>query len=95
MKQLAGVPVIANGGLHDLNESHRVISCGHADLIAIGSAALADPSWPRKIAEGIEPVKFVPDLIKPLATIEHTWQVQMQASGIADGRCFHQARKPD
>ncbi|ASZ12761.1 NADH:flavin oxidoreductase [Chitinophaga pendula] len=46
-KAMLGVPVIANGGLHDMTISRRVLEEGHADLVAIGRAALKDPSWPR------------------------------------------------
>lgn len=47
-KTLLGVPVIANGGLHDMDISRRVLTEGHADMIAIGKAALKDPQWPRQ-----------------------------------------------
>ena len=71
-RQMLGLPTIANGGLHRLEESQKVIDDQHADLVAIGSAALADPQWPVKISKGIEPVSFQRKFIKPSATIEHT-----------------------
>ncbi len=71
-RQITGLPVIANGGLHRLAMSEHVLSLGHADLLAIGSAALADPEWPSKVAKGMEPLPFHSGLIKPSATIEHT-----------------------
>ena len=39
-RQITGKPVIANGGLHDLRIARQVLDGGHADLIAIGKAAL-------------------------------------------------------
>jgi 2,4-dienoyl-CoA reductase-like NADH-dependent reductase (Old Yellow Enzyme family) len=80
VRQIAGVPVIANGGLHQLTVADKVLSGEHADLIALGSAALADPDWPKKIAAGIIPISFSRNLIKPLANIGHTWQVQEKLS---------------
>ncbi len=45
-RSITGLPVIANGGLSDLSMAKEVLSNGHADLLAIGKAALADPHWP-------------------------------------------------
>jgi 2,4-dienoyl-CoA reductase-like NADH-dependent reductase (Old Yellow Enzyme family) len=75
-RQILGIPVIANGGLHQLEVAEKVLLEGHADLLALGTAALADPAWPRKMAAGVEVIRFRRELIKPLATIEHAWQVQ-------------------
>lgn len=57
-KQIVQVPVIANGGLHDLTLSRSVLDENHADLISIGKAALGDPSWPNKVQSGESPVPF-------------------------------------
>jgi 2,4-dienoyl-CoA reductase-like NADH-dependent reductase (Old Yellow Enzyme family) len=75
-RQITGLPVIANGGLHQLDISEKILTNGDADLLALGSAALADPFWPNKVVAGIEADRFARDLIKPLATIEHTWKMQ-------------------
>lgn len=71
-RSIAGIPVIANGGLHDLTMSETVIGNCHADLIAIGKAALADPCWPGNILRGKAVTSFHPRLIKPSAAIAHT-----------------------
>ncbi|PSL46522.1 2,4-dienoyl-CoA reductase-like NADH-dependent reductase (Old Yellow Enzyme family) [Chitinophaga niastensis] len=52
-KRIANKPVIANGGLHDLTIAKRVIEEGHADFIALGKAALANPDWPTHVSNGI------------------------------------------
>ncbi|MFG0273715.1 MAG: NADH:flavin oxidoreductase, partial [Phycisphaerales bacterium] len=40
-RRITGLPVIANGGLHDISLAERVIRDGHADFVALGRAALA------------------------------------------------------
>lgn len=71
-RRITGLPVIANGGLHDPDLADAVIRGGHADLIAIGRAALATPDWPLKIAKGEPVVPFDHGMISPSASIENT-----------------------
>jgi 2,4-dienoyl-CoA reductase-like NADH-dependent reductase (Old Yellow Enzyme family)/thioredoxin reductase len=51
VKRAVGVPVIAVGRLDDAAAARRVIADGDADLVAIGRGLIADPDWPRKVAE--------------------------------------------
>jgi 2,4-dienoyl-CoA reductase-like NADH-dependent reductase (Old Yellow Enzyme family) len=74
-KSLTGVPVIANGGLHDLSISLPLLQNNHADLLSIGRAAIANPDWPNLIANGRQPVPFFNELIKPSLTLAHTHAV--------------------
>lgn len=74
-KQITGVPVIANGGLHQSALAKQVLEEGHADLLAIGKAAMANPDWPLRIQRGESTIPFHPRMIKPNANIEHTWKV--------------------
>lgn len=74
-KQMTGAPVIANGGLHDPALSGKVLSEGHADLIALGRAAIACPEWPLLMEQGVAPRAFHPGMIKPSATLAHTKRV--------------------
>jgi 2,4-dienoyl-CoA reductase-like NADH-dependent reductase (Old Yellow Enzyme family) len=71
-KSITGLPVIANGGLHDAVMSRQVLETAQADLLAIGKVALADPNWPAKIKKGQPVIPFMPALIKPSASIKHT-----------------------
>ena len=71
-KRYSGLTQIANGMLHDPAEAERVLAEGEGDCVAIAKGALADPAWPRKIAEGREPVPFDPGMVTPLATLENT-----------------------
>jgi 2,4-dienoyl-CoA reductase-like NADH-dependent reductase (Old Yellow Enzyme family) len=70
--ELASCPIVACGGLNDPDRAERLLAEGKADFTAMGKGALADPDWPRKIAEGETPVTFDPGMIKPLATLENT-----------------------
>ncbi|WP_057939765.1 oxidoreductase [Algoriphagus resistens] len=74
-KKIAGVPVIANGGLHDIQIAESLIESQQADLISIGRAALANPDWPHRIAAGKPLIPFFKELIKPSLTLQHTQRV--------------------
>ncbi len=74
-KQLVGVPVIANGGLHEPALAAQVLEEGHADLLALGKAALCNPDWPQRAQAGLPTTAFHPGLTKPSAAIMHTRQV--------------------
>jgi 2,4-dienoyl-CoA reductase-like NADH-dependent reductase (Old Yellow Enzyme family) len=71
-RRLTGLPVIANGGLSDSHLANTVIQDGHADLIALGRAALATPDWPLKIASGKKITPFDQAMISPKASIQNT-----------------------
>jgi 2,4-dienoyl-CoA reductase-like NADH-dependent reductase (Old Yellow Enzyme family)/thioredoxin reductase len=51
IKKAVSVPVIAVGRLDDPELAERTLAAGHADLIALGRALIADPDWPRKVRE--------------------------------------------
>lgn len=71
-RRVAQVPVIANGGLHDPDLADSLLEEGHADLISIGRAAIANPDWPRRLQYGDAFAPFQPEMIEPEATIENT-----------------------
>ncbi|MCG8491178.1 MAG: NADH:flavin oxidoreductase [Sneathiellales bacterium] len=59
-KDLTGLPVIANGGLHIPEEAQRILQDEHADLIALGTGALSNPDWPLKLEKQQEVLDFDP-----------------------------------
>ena len=75
LKDTTGIPVIANGGFHNLDHADTALNEGHADLLAIGKAALADPSWPSKTRNNIPAIPFHRDMLWPEATISHTQKI--------------------
>lgn len=64
-----GVPVIANGSLHERALAAQVMAAG-ADLIAFGRGALANPALPSMLAAGAMPAAFDSRLLSPLGDIK-------------------------
>lgn len=52
VRQVAGVPVIAVGRIHDVDTAEAILARGDADLIAMGRPLLADPELPAKARSG-------------------------------------------
>ena len=42
-------------------------------MVAVGKGAIANPNFPNDIRSNKELLEFVPEMIRPLATIENTW----------------------
>lgn len=68
-KRVSGVPVIANGGMHDLAVADQVLEEGHADLVALGRGALANPDLVNRVAAGRNLDAFAPEMLHPMATL--------------------------
>lgn len=63
--------VIANGHLDTGKAATALLQQGHADLVAIGQAALSNPDWPNRINSGIELLEpLSPAAFGDLATIQ-------------------------
>ncbi|MBW4556389.1 MAG: NADH:flavin oxidoreductase [Trichormus sp. ATA11-4-KO1] len=73
-KQVAQVPIIANGGMHQPEQANRIIQEGHADIVSLGRGALANPDWPRRLALGQTFDYFDHCMIQPQASINNTQQ---------------------
>lgn len=52
VKQVVGIPVSAVGRINDPDVAEAVLASGAADFVSMGRASLADPHFPRKVAEG-------------------------------------------
>ncbi|MCX0269601.1 NADH:flavin oxidoreductase [Nocardia zapadnayensis] len=74
-RSVAGLPVIANGGMHGPELARTVLEEGHADLVALGRGALANPDWPRVIAAGERPAAFDRGMLDPVVTLagQRSW----------------------
>ena len=64
-REVSGLPVVANGGMHDPGQACRVLAGGHADFLSIGHAALANPDLPRRLAAGAGLADFDPAMLRP------------------------------
>src|SRR5690606_3414905 len=67
--QATGIPVIANGGFHNLEKAEVALKDNHATLVAIGKAALADPHWVMKTMNGLPLIPFQREMLWPEATL--------------------------
>ncbi|WIV56263.1 NADH:flavin oxidoreductase [Amycolatopsis nalaikhensis] len=64
-----GLPVIANGGMHDVVLAERVLGEGHADLLSVARAALANPDLPHRVAKDAELDRFDHGMLDPEVTL--------------------------
>jgi 2,4-dienoyl-CoA reductase-like NADH-dependent reductase (Old Yellow Enzyme family) len=64
-----GLPIIANGGLHDPARARELLEQG-ADIVALGRGALANHDWPGRLRHGIALQPFDAALLSPLGNIK-------------------------
>ncbi len=70
-RDVSGLPVMANGGMHDVTQAADVLDGGHADLLSLGRGALANPDLPRKLSSDRDLEKFDHGMLSPMATISN------------------------
>ncbi|GAB1511212.1 oxidoreductase [Actinophytocola sp. KF-1] len=70
-REVTGLPVIANGGMHDTVLAERVLAEGHADLLSVARAALANPDLPRRVAKDVDLDRFDHGMLDPTVTLEN------------------------
>lgn len=75
-REVTGLPVIANGGLGSPEALRRVIAEGHADLVALGTSALANPDFPKRLAARLPLDPFDPAIFRPAATLDNAAHVR-------------------
>ncbi|WP_077340177.1 NADH:flavin oxidoreductase [Pseudocolwellia agarivorans] len=73
-KELTGLTIIANGGLDNPNEANRIIQDKHADLVALGTGALANFDWPTRLKNNITITPFNPNMFAEGVTIEEQFK---------------------
>jgi NADPH2 dehydrogenase len=47
IKKVVNIPVAVAGGITDANHADAIVRDGHADIVCVGRAMLADPNWSR------------------------------------------------
>lgn len=75
LKDTTRIPIIANGGFHNLDTANQALNEGHADLLSIGKAALADPNWPSKTIANVPTIPFHRNMLWPEATLSHRQKI--------------------
>ena len=79
-RKVSGLPVIANGGMHDPARADRVLTDGHADLVSIARGALANPDLPRRVGNEHRLDRFDRRMLEPAATLANAKQWQTARS---------------
>ena len=74
------MPVIANGGMHNLAQAEQVLADGHADLLSIGHGALANPDLPNRWAKDADTADFDRAMLQPSVTLANA-RAWRQAAG--------------
>jgi 2,4-dienoyl-CoA reductase-like NADH-dependent reductase (Old Yellow Enzyme family) len=77
------VVVIANGGLDDPARARALVTAGHADLVALGRGALANPDWPHRVMTNRPLAAYDPAMIKPTPTLENADAWRRERAGQA------------
>ncbi|MEJ8567292.1 NADH:flavin oxidoreductase [Elongatibacter sediminis] len=80
-RDVTGLPLIANGGLHNPSEARRILDEGHGDLVAIGTGALVNPDWPKKIAMGQRLLDFDPGMFGNGVDVESQFRWEASRDG--------------
>ncbi|WP_436776219.1 DUF1989 domain-containing protein [Yinghuangia sp. YIM S09857] len=73
-RRVTGLPVIANGGMHDLDQARSLLEGGHADVLSLGRGALANPDLPHRVASGAPLEPFDHGILQPMANLENARQ---------------------
>ena len=68
-RKYGGLPVIANGALHDPIRAAAMLDAGETDMIALARGALADVDWPDRICDGRPLQEFDRDTLLPVADL--------------------------
>jgi 2,4-dienoyl-CoA reductase-like NADH-dependent reductase (Old Yellow Enzyme family) len=79
-RDVTGLPVIANGGMHDTTLARSILTDNHADLVALGRGALANPDWPLRLAHDGQLAEFDSTMLKPDVTLDsqRAWEHAQQ-----------------
>ncbi|MFN3945263.1 MAG: NADH:flavin oxidoreductase [Allosphingosinicella sp.] len=64
-----GLPVIANGSLHDPGRARDLLASGDADLVSLGRGALGAADWPDRVRAGQSPEPYDAAVLQPRATL--------------------------
>lgn len=75
-RQHAGLPVLANGSLHDPERAAAMLAVGAADMVTLGRGALAHADWPQRVRSGATLREFDRRILSPLADLANADRIQ-------------------
>ncbi len=75
-KRHSGLPVFANGSLHDPARAWELLTAHEVDIVTLGRGALTHADWPRRVAEGAHLAEFDRGILAPLADLENADRVR-------------------
>ncbi len=70
-KRISGLPVIANGSLHEPSRASALLDRGDADFVSLGRGAIANSNWPNLTQENLLPRDFDPQILTPYADLNN------------------------
>lgn len=74
-KRYSGLPVLANGSLHDPMRAAELLADHEVDVVTLGRGALTHADWPQRVAQGTGLGEFDRRILAPLADLENADRV--------------------
>ncbi|WP_306397545.1 NADH:flavin oxidoreductase [Telluria beijingensis] len=74
-----GLPVMANGSLHDPARAEALLTTGSADLVSLGRGALTHADWPQRVKQDLPLDAFDRGLLSPLADLDNAARRRSEA----------------
>jgi 2,4-dienoyl-CoA reductase-like NADH-dependent reductase (Old Yellow Enzyme family) len=75
-KRHAGIPVLANGSLHEGGRAAQMIASGQSDFISLGRGALTHHDWPRRMERGLPLEPFDKAILSPIADLANADRIR-------------------
>ena len=82
-KRHAGLPVLANGSLHDPGRASDFLARGDADFVSLGRGALANIDWPNRVQAGLPIHEFDGRILAPIADLSNAERLRTLEPRIA------------
>ena len=70
-KRHSGLPVLANGSLHDPARAIELLVGHQADMITLGRGALTHADWPIRVSRNADLAEFDQRILAPLASLDN------------------------
>ncbi|MDZ3830790.1 MAG: NADH:flavin oxidoreductase [Sphingopyxis sp.] len=77
-KRHSGLPVLANGSLHDPMRAAQLILDHGVDAVTLGRGALTHADWPRRTASGTGIAEFDRRILSPLADLDNADRIRAE-----------------